>query len=148
MQDIMGTAAELDADAARTVAAAMREVARVDGSHPREEALIDAFEADLPGDAGAVDLSTLKSAADKEAFLKSCVLVAFADGSLSDAELELLKRYTAGMGLDPADLTRATRDVASALLSQFAGVKVYRDQVVQIGRQLGLDDKTIQSTLG
>ncbi len=147
MQEIMGQVAELDAAAAHTVAAGMRAVARVDGAHPREEALIDAFEAELPAGDSTVDFSTLSSPEAKEAFLKSCVLVAFADGALSDGELELLRSYASSLGLSDNDLTRATRDVASALLSQFAGVQVYRDQVVEIGKQLGLDESTISSAI-
>lgn len=147
MRDFMQSQADLDAAAARTIAAGMREVARADGNHPKEEALIDAFEADLPPGDSEVDLSTLTDASAKEAFLKSLVLVAYADGRVSDVERAVIERYAAALGTEAPSLTRIFIDVASSLLSRFSGVKVWRDEVSSIGEQMGLPNEAIQEAL-
>ncbi len=147
MKELMTGGVELSAEAAHVVAAGMRAVAQADGNHPREEALIDAFEADLPPGSAELDLSLLDTLALKEAFLKSCVLVAFADGRISEAELTVLRGFLQELALGPEELGQATREVASALLSQFSTVQTFRDQVIEIGRSLGLDDAAIEASL-
>jgi len=139
---------DLDASAVHTFAAAMREVAACDGDHPRELELIDAFEAQVPGPSGQVDLATLTTAAHKAAFLKSLVLVAFADGQVTDAERAIITRYADALGIDADTRTKAWTEVASALLSVFSGVRTYRSQVVALGESMGLDKSTIDSILG
>lgn len=147
MREIMQNPVDLDADAAHTIAAGMRAVARADGTHPKEEALINAFEADLPPGPTEVDLSTLRDAAHKEAFLKSLVLVAYADGKVSDAERGVIEGYAAALGADTPSLTRVFADVASSLLSRFSGVQIWRHEVNEIGRQMGLADAAIEQAL-
>lgn len=139
-----GDELELGAAAAHTFAAAMREIAAIDGRHPDEDALIDEFERGLPGQAlSRPDLSALDTPALRLAFLRSLVLVAFADGRMSEGERAALRDYGSRLGLSEGDLTQAITEVASYLLSSFKGVKVYRDQVVTIGLGLGLDEATI-----
>ena len=79
---------DLDAAAALTIAAAMREVALCDGEHPREVQLIDTFESQLPGPSSGVDLSTLTTEEHREVFLKSIVLVAFMPSTTSSSILK------------------------------------------------------------
>ncbi len=148
MLSLMDHALDLDAAAAQTIAAGMREIAAIDGAHAREDALIDAFASGLPAGAGSVDLTSLPTDDHKEAFMKSLVLVAFADGQLSAGERAVIERYATELGLDASTITGIVTHVASVLLSKFAGVKVYRDQVAEIGKGLGLDDETISSLLG
>ena len=148
MLSLMDHALDLDAAAAQTIAAGMREIAAIDGTHAREDALIDAFASGLPSSASGVDLSTLPTDDHKEAFMKSLVLVAFADGQLSDGERAIIEQYASELGLEASAVTGIVTHVASVLLSKFAGVKVYRDQVAEIGRGLGLDDATISNLLG
>ena len=138
---------DLDASAVHTFAAAMREVAACDGEHPRELELIAAFESQVPGPSGEVDLATLTTPAHREAFLKSLVLVAYADGQVTDAERAVITRYADALGVDSATRTKAWTDVASALLSVFSGVRTYRSQVVALGESMGLDRETIDGIL-
>lgn len=147
MRDLMSTPVELDAAAARTIAAGMREVAKADGTHPREESLIDLFEADLPPGTSAVDLSTLTDAAVREAFLKSLVLVAYADGNISAEERAVIHRYAAALGLDTAAIGALFLDVASSLLSRLAGATIWRGEVESIGREMGLPESAIDAAL-
>jgi len=139
---------DLDAAAAHTIAAAMREVAQCDGAHPREVELIDTFESQVPGPSGGVDLSTLTTPEHREVFLKSIVLVAFADGQVSPEERRLVEGYADALDLDADARARAWTEVASSLLSVFSGIRNYRSQVVSLGESMGLDRETIDRILG
>ncbi len=139
---------DLDAAAAHTIAAAMREVALCDGEHPREVQLIDAFESQVPGSTVGVDLSTLTTSGHREVFLKSIVLVAFADGEVTPEERRIVERYADALGLDADMRERAWTEVASALLSVFSGIRNYREQVVLLGESMGLNRETIDRVLG
>lgn len=140
---LLGTSVDLDAAAAHTIAAAMREVAACDGNHPQEMSLIDAFESEVPGSGGTVNLSTLTTPAHQEAFLKSLMMVAFADGQVSAEERALIDSYADKLAIPAAERTRAWTEVASALLSVFGGVQQWRSQVVSLGESMGLDRTTI-----
>jgi hypothetical protein len=143
--DIPGV--DLDAGAAHTIAAGMREVAAADGDHPEEQALIDQFEADLPPGGAAVDLDTLTTPELKLAFVKSLVLVAYADGGVTEAERAVVRKYAFAVGLDERALAGVWSDVAVDLLSNFKGIRLYRDAIVAIGRSMGLDDRGISLAL-
>ena len=146
MPAIMERPANLDTAAAQTIAAAMREVARADGNHPREEALIASFAEGLPP-GGTVDLGTIRTAEQREAFVKSLLLVAFADGAVSPVEGSVIRGYIADLGLSESDLAQATSDVAQALLGQLSGAHIFRAAVVDLGRAMGLSDEAIEASL-
>ena len=139
---------ELDARAAWTIAAGMRAVANADGEHPNELALIQAFEAELPTDLGLdFDLGNLGTDGAKEVFLKSCVLVALADGRMSEEEVQLINSYAHRLGLPEEVLTDLIQQVSVVMLSHFTGVTHFKDQVVAVGRALGVEDETIDRVL-
>lgn len=147
VRDLMSTPVDLSAAAARTIAAGMREVARVDGTHPQEEALLDLFEEDLPPGETVVDLTTLTDAPAKEAFLKSLVLVAYADGGVSAEERRVINGYAAALGMDTEALGTLFLDVAASLFSRLAGARIWKDEVAEIGREMGLPESAIQDAL-
>ena len=140
-------AVDLDAGAAHTIAAGMREVALADGAHPEELALIDSFESSLPPGPTTVDLSTLTSESAKAAFIQSLVLVAYADGKVTDAEREIIRDYAGELGFDEKSTARVWTDVAVDLLSNFSGVTVFRGAIESIGRSMGLGDSEVSRAL-
>ncbi|MED5371620.1 MAG: hypothetical protein VX899_11430 [Myxococcota bacterium] len=150
MRSIMKQMVQIDQAVGHALVHAMREVAQSDGEHPREMMLIASFEEELSGDAheGPVDLSVVNTPALKEAFVKSLVLVAFADMSLGEEEMEVVRRYAMQLGMGEREVSRAISDVAAALLSNLAGVKQSRAQVEALGRAMGLDQFTIDEVLG
>lgn len=149
MFDLDPETTELGADTARAIAAAMREVSRVDGETPSELQLIAEFEAEL-GVTGAPssDLACIRTPADADALMKSIILVAFADGELSHGERAVIQQYADRVGWSQDDLTAAVTTVAEALLGRFAGVRVFRDQVDDIGRGLGLTAAQVDRIVG
>jgi len=139
----------LDAPTAASLAAAMRDVALADGTHPAEEQLIAAFEADVvtPGVAPLASLDAVTDLAVQEVFLQSLVLVALADGHISDEERQVIGRYATSFGLSDLEVARCVSDVGGAMLAQLAGVKLFREDAVAVGHAMGLDAFTIRKAL-
>lgn len=147
MIELMPAAVELDAPAAQAISAVLRDVARVDGNHPQELALIGAFEQGLGDTHGEPDLRALDTPELKAALVRSMVLLGLADNHISDAEHARILEWTRKLGLGEADLAREVMDVASAMLGQFKGVHLFRDQVMALGREMGLDEATIRAVI-
>ncbi|MFT5582492.1 MAG: putative tellurite resistance protein B-like protein [Cognaticolwellia sp.] len=148
MRSIMKQMVQIDQSVGYALVQAMREVAAADGDHPRELLLIQSFEDELPaGNTDTVDLSVVNTSALKEAFIKSLVLVAFADMKLGDEETDVIRGYAQKLGLGEREVSRAISDVAAALLSNLAGVKQSRAQVEALGKAMGLDQFTIDEVL-
>ena len=148
MRSIMKQMVQMDQSVGFALIHAMREVAGADGDHPRELLLIQSFEDELPtGNTDTVDLGLVNTPALKEAFIKSLVLVAFADMKLGEEGTQVIRRYSEKLGLGERELSRAISDVAAALLSNLAGVKQSRAQVEALGKAMGLDSFTIDEVL-
>ena len=148
MFDFMDDIANVDGPTGHAIAAAMREVASVDGLHESEAALIDRFVRDLPPADGPIDESAINTDTLRSLYVKSMILVAYADGALTEPEKALVARKSAAVGFDENKLAEAYRVVAMELLNNFSGVTQFRDQAVEIGRGLGLSDVDIQTVLG
>ncbi len=149
MKQLMDDGIDITLPAARTIAAAMREMACVDGLHPNEAEILRTFEEDLPAQElpPEVALETLDAPELREAFFKSLLLVAYADGRLSPEEQGVIDRYTAALSMDPQQVQIWQSDVAGTLLSLFEGVQIYRESVTELGRDLGLSDELIEQAL-
>jgi uncharacterized membrane protein YebE (DUF533 family) len=126
---------DLDLKHVRVIVQGMVRVAQSDGMHQRELVLIrefyEACRSDAKGLADFADLAntpfdaeaareTLDSQALKLTFLASCYLVAYADGSVSDAETKALDELVKSVGVD-ADTAKLARElVKDQLLQQLA----------------------------
>jgi hypothetical protein len=148
MNDLMSGLTDVNGDQGHVIAAAMREVAEVDGMHPAEAQLINQFVGGLPPLEGNVDISLLDTEELRLTYVKSMVLVAYADGVLTDLERDLVAKKSAEVGVNAEQLSSLYIQVARGLLGPFAGIQLYRDQAVEIGRSLGLDDDAIAEVLG
>jgi len=137
---------ELDAQVAAVVAAAMREVAAADGDvHPQEVALIRAFGEGLPD---ANPRAPLDDADHLDVYLKSICLLALADGRVSDGELAVIEDLGRAQGASRELVARHLDEARRAYLATFRGVRIFREDAVQIGRDLGLSDDAIVEVLG
>lgn len=139
----------LDARAAETIARGLFAVANVDGMHERELALIGSFWADAGGghdglaalERGpaipAEELAASLRGEEGRLFLKTALLLAYADGVVSDPERQLLERYARALGHTKEDLYRLDAEVKEFLLghvSHLANTQV----VAKVARKLGV----------
>lgn len=101
----------IDEVQARAIARGLYAVAAVDGVHEREAALIASFWADAGGGAAALAelqrAGTISSAelagqlvtpAVRELFLRTALLLAYADGKVSDKERTILDDFAKALG--------------------------------------------------
>jgi uncharacterized tellurite resistance protein B-like protein len=133
----------------RAIAAAMREVAEVDGVDEAETDLIRRFEEGLGSkvEDGASLLSVIDTDSLRTAYTKSMIIVAFADGKLTEKERTLVEQRATEVGVSAAELTRIYTMVARDLLGALSGLEIDRNQAVEIGRSLGLSDEEIERVL-
>ena len=140
---------DIDGKAAGSIMLGMREMALVDGQeHPRELAWIALLEEDLTDPKpDNIEFDVLNTRDLQDAFLKSITLVALADGALKPEESALLHQYGSQLGRTEAEVATILHDVAVMMFSHFNKVTIFRDQAVQIGRNLGLSDEVIHAVL-
>jgi len=99
----------ISADEALVIAGALRDIAEIDGTHPEEEALIDELVREMAsdlGDALQVPRVTPEDVARKlidptlrTVLLQCALLLAMADGVISDAERQRIREYAGALGV-------------------------------------------------
>lgn len=144
MTDWFETEVPIDDAAAAAIAWGMRQVAQADGMiHHRELALIASFEAGIPeaADAGAA----LRDDGLRTVYLRSLIMVALADGRISEAETARILELAAEQGITDGEVEAEILSVKRRFLSVFAGVDVFRDAVVRVARDLGLPDAEVDA---
>ena len=147
MDDWFDTPVTIDERTAAIIARGMRSVAGADGIlHARELSLIASFESHLPPE--PVDDGRIDDEALQTAFLRTMILVALADGVVSDAELARIKTLCDEQGIDVDRVDPEVTVVKRRFLAVFAGVQVFRDAVVRIARDLGLPDAEVDALRG
>lgn len=116
----MGTERELEARSAAVIAAGMMAVALADGeAHPREVAMIESFTEELPA---GVDPSgvMLSDPWEQEIFVRSLVMVAVADGHVSEEESSLIHRLARDHGIDEERVKKIRHAVAMEMAYRLA----------------------------
>lgn len=125
---------QLEPHHAEAIARGLFAIAHADGMHEREAALIASFWADSGGSfsalsqlersapIGADDLkAVLNTKPLRQLFLKTALLMAFADGKVSNEEKTLVHSYAESLELSE-DLPKFTVEVKDFLLSQLAHI--------------------------
>jgi tellurite resistance protein len=104
------TNVELSADDANAIAAALRDIAQVDGEHPDELAMIQSFVAEVDLDLGEGKPTTLSAmspeklanlitdASIRQVAIQVAVLLGWADGALSEPERARILEYATALG--------------------------------------------------
>ncbi|MFO0728034.1 MAG: TerB family tellurite resistance protein [Myxococcota bacterium] len=134
---------ELNFEQVKCLTAGMYTVAKVDGVHDREMTLIRGFYQSCAraGDpsfetvlAGDFDLAAAKRSFDRpelaKMFVKSLILLAFADGQYAKKEDEVIRSWSGHLGLSSADvdqLLAATKDFLLQSLSHVQNVDALKD---------------------
>jgi tellurite resistance protein len=134
---------------AEAIARGLFAIAHADGVHEREEALVASFWAEAGGSDRALselsrrqaitteELSTALSTPElRRVFLKTALLLAFADGQVSRKESELVRHYSKELGLD-AELSTLEEQVKEYLLGQLAHIH-NTQALVEIAKKLAI----------
>src|SRR5689334_13969643 len=119
---------DLSRGAAEAIARGLYAIARVDGLHEREAGLIASFWIEAGGGSGALsDLERgadiepaelarlLTSTTERQLFIKTALLLTWADGSVSAAEQKAVKAFAAALGVDDATLDKLDASVKDYL---------------------------------
>jgi len=147
MDDWFDTPVSLDERAARIIARGMRSVAGADGIlHQRELSLIATFESNLPDEDEAS--GRLDDEDQQTVFLRTLIMVALADGVVSDAERERISALCEEHGIDQERIDAEMKVVKRRFLAVFAGVQVFRDAVVRVATDLGLSESEVDALRG
>ncbi len=126
----------LSHDAAEAMARGLYAIARVDGVHEREAGLIASFWIDAGGGGGSLsDLeraesikpadvaAALHSDAERQLFIKTAILLTWADGEVSAAEKKAVGDFARALGIDEAALEKLDAGVKDFLLGQLVHVQ-------------------------
>lgn len=136
---------DLSAEAARAIADGMRVVALADGEiHQLEMALIEGFAVDIPT-LEVVPEDVIDSDALRDAYLRSLVMVAVADGQVSPVEEQVILQLAGAVGRDADAVSACIREVKLSFLERFAGVRHFAESVSQIAADLGLSESDVAS---
>lgn len=143
------TEQELTFEHVKVLTHALLAVARVDGVHDNEMALVREFYEGCAraGDprleevaSGKFDVEEAKTLFDTperaQLFTKSLILLAFADGTYASEEDALIREYAAGLGLsgEAVDgLHQATKDFLMQSLSHIKNVEGLTDVLAKLG---------------
>jgi tellurite resistance protein len=133
--------------AAEAIARGLFAIARVDGVHEREAGLIASFWIDAGGGGPLSDLeraeaikpadmaAALHSDAERQLFIKTAILLTWADGSVSPAEKKAVGEFAKALGIDQTALDTLDASVKDFLLSQLVHVQ-NSDAVSSVAKKL------------
>src|SRR4051812_42531574 len=123
---------ELSRDASEAIARGLYAVAKCDGLHEREAGLIASFWIDAGGSGSLSDLergaaitpaelaAALHTEPERLMFVKTALLLAWADGSVSAAERKSVGEFARALSVDQASVEKLEASVKDFLLQQLA----------------------------
>ena len=139
---------QLSPEQAAAMARGLYAVAHADGIHEQEAALVAAFWEEAGGSERALSelqhkpitsdelAGALSSIELRRLFVKTALLLAFADGQVSKKESELVRDFTAKLGLAD-ELAMLEGQVKDFLLSQLAHIQ-NTDALTEIAKKLAI----------
>jgi tellurite resistance protein len=141
---------ELNRPAAEAMARALFAVAQVDGVHEREAGLIASFWIDTGGGDAALsdlerspaikpaDLATfLRTDQERQLFLKTALLLTWADGKVSDGERKIVGEFAGALGVDKGTLDGLEAGVKDFLLGHLVHLQ-NTDATRAVAKKLGV----------
>ena len=135
----------------QAIVRAMHDVALADGVHDAERVMLRGFYESCQQDAngltsfdelikGAFDFKSAAESFDnadlKNALLKSCILLAYADGQYSAGEQKKVREYATLLGVSAGDLQGMESTVADHLIQQIARIQ-NTDALQQVVAEVG-----------
>lgn len=144
---MMGGPGDVDAATAAVIAAAMRRVASADGEvHPREIDLVEELERAIPPNTTVDPHLRLRGDA-RHVLLRSCALLALADGQVSEKELEVIHEIASAHGASWVEVEAAIVEGKRWFIRHFRGVVRFRESVVRIAQELEIDEDELETLL-
>lgn len=144
----MKPSVDLDARTAAAIASGMLSVALADGDvHPRELEIIQGFRDAIPDDVDPNGV-LIQDDATREVLVRSLLMVALADGRISDVEREVVVEICRTHGVSDEALEAAEDELRRAFLGHFAGASAFRDQALAIAAELGIPEDEAEKILG
>lgn len=127
--------------AAEAIARGLYAVAKVDGLHEREEALVASFWSEVGGGAGALSelarattitskelAATLAGKEQRQLFVKTAMLLAWADGKVTDAERKIIGEFATALQLTADEVKSLEGAVKDYLLGHLS--KIHNSEAV------------------
>jgi hypothetical protein len=139
----------LTRSAAEAIARGLYAIARVDGLHEREAGLIASFWIDAGG--GDVALSDLERGADiapaelataltsseeRQLFVKTAILLTYADGTVSEAEKFAVGKFAQALAVDGGTVDKLEASVKDFLMAHVAHLQ-NTEATVAVSKKLG-----------
>jgi tellurite resistance protein len=134
--------------AAEAIARGLYTVAKVDGVHEREAALVASFWAEAGGGAGALAqlertsnirpselAAALHTQEERALFVKSALLLAWADGRVTPEERKIVGEFAGALGIDAGQTEKLEAAVKEYLLGHLTALK-NSDAAAQIAKKL------------
>jgi tellurite resistance protein len=138
---MMGPEIDINEQEALVIARGLLAVAKCDGTlDPREKSLIEGLVSvptDRLTDITPEELARTLRGEPARLFLRSCFLVAFADGSFSAPERELIQRYAGALGVSDEELLHLTQSVKEFLLEPLSRLS-NTESVVEVSKKLAV----------
>lgn len=142
---------EISAEQAEVMARGLFAVARAEGGiHEREKTLLMSFFSDVAEDSSSRSLSALEHAPDVSPseiaaaltsqghallFIKTCILMAYADNSFGEKERDVVAGFATALGLTDDHVKGLELDVRSFLLSSLVRL-ANTHAVAEVAREL------------
>jgi uncharacterized membrane protein YebE (DUF533 family) len=142
---------EISAEQAEVMARGLFAVARAEGGiHEREKTLLMSFYSDVAEDSSSRSLSALEHAPDVSPseiaaaltsqahgllFIKTCILMAYADNHFGERERDIIGGFAKALGLGEEHLSALETDVRSFLLSSLVRL-ANSEAVATVAREL------------
>jgi len=142
---------EISAEQAEIMARGLFAVARAEGGiHEREKTLLMSFFADVAADSSSRSLSALEHAPDVSPseiaaaltsqshgllFIKTCVLMAYADNHFGEKERDIIEGFAKALGLSEEHLSGLEEDVRAFLLGSLVRL-ANSEAVATVAREL------------
>lgn len=147
---------EISAEQAEVMVRGLFAVARAEGGvHEREKTLLMSFYSEIMDDSSTRSLSALEHTADvspseiAEAitrqphallFVKTCILMAYADNNFGEKERELIDGFAKALGLSKEHVAGLEQDVKSFLLSSLVRL-ANTEAVAAVAKRLDGNDE-------
>lgn len=138
---------DIDARTAAAIAAGMLAVALADGEvHPRELEMIQGFKDAIPDEVDPSGVAITDDAV-RRVLVQSLVMVALADGAISEVERATIREISRAHGASDAVIAEVEAEVRRAMFAQLRGASHFRDDALAVAAELGLDRQEAEHIL-